>query len=85
MLISVCLLVDLIFRFCYNYLTCKTGGADLAWTIILVAQATRLTKCANCPKNMLLQKQFITKTCCHPENMLLNKYVINIIAQTFSH
>ena len=54
MLIFVCLLVDLIFRFCYSYLTWETGGLKLALTINLVLLANRLTKCANhpymCPK-----------------------------------
>ena len=46
MLIFVCLLVDLIQGFCYCYLTLETRGLELAWTIILVLPANRLTKCA---------------------------------------
>ena len=35
------------FRFCYNYLTLKTGGQQLASTIFLVLQVNWLTKCAS--------------------------------------
>ena len=46
MLVSVCLLDDLILNFCYNSLSLETGGLELTSTITLVLQATRPTKCA---------------------------------------
>ena len=36
----------MILGFCYNDLTCETGGFELASTITVVLQAKRLTKCA---------------------------------------
>ena len=45
--IDFCLLAYWVdFRFCYSYLTWKTGGLELASTIVLVLQANRLTKWA---------------------------------------
>ena len=35
------------FRFCDSYFTWEIGGLEIAWTIILVLQANRLTKCAS--------------------------------------
>ena len=52
MLILVCLLVDLIQRFCGSYLTMETGGLELASTIILVLQPNRLTKCTSHPQKV---------------------------------
>ena len=49
MLVFVCLLDDLIVGFCWEKLTRKTGGLELASTIIVVLQANRLTKCASHP------------------------------------
>ena len=51
MLIFLCLLllVELIFRICYSYMTWRTGGLELASTMILVLQADRLAKCASNP------------------------------------
>ena len=46
MLMVVCLLVEIEFRFCYSYLTWETGGLEFALTIILVLQANRLTNSA---------------------------------------
>ena len=42
----VCLIDELILRFCYSDLTLETGGFELASTSTLVLQANRLTKCA---------------------------------------
>ena len=36
-------------RFCYSYMKWEIDGLELAWTIILVLQANRLTKCASHP------------------------------------
>ena len=49
MLISVCLLDDLILDFCYSNLKLKTGELKLASTITIALQATRLNKCARHP------------------------------------
>ena len=48
----VCLLDELILRFCYKDTTLETGGFELAPTITLVLQANRVTKCDShlCPK-----------------------------------
>ena len=35
------------FRFCDSYFTWEIGGLEIAWTIILVLQVNRLTKCAS--------------------------------------
>ena len=43
----VYLLDKLILSFCYSDLTCETGGFELALTMTLVLQASRLTKCAS--------------------------------------
>ena len=50
MLVSVCLLDDLILGFCYSSLSLETGGFELITsTITLVLQVNRLTKCASHP------------------------------------
>ena len=50
-------------RFCYSYMTWETGGLELASTIILVLQASRLTRCASHPvSNFAL-------TCGHERNI----------------
>ena len=51
MLISVCLIDDLILGFCYSKLKQETGGLELASTVTLIVQANQLTKCASHPKN----------------------------------
>ena len=43
----VYLLDKLMLSFCYSDLTCETGGFELALTMTLVLQASRLTKCAS--------------------------------------
>ena len=41
----ICLVDELILRFCYSDLTLETGGFEFASTVILVLQTNRLTKC----------------------------------------
>ena len=41
----ICLVDELILRFCYSDLTLETGGFELASTTILVLQTNRLAKC----------------------------------------
>ena len=47
MLVSVCLLDNLILGFRYSNLSRETGGLELATTIILVLQTKWLTKSPN--------------------------------------
>ena len=58
MLISDCLLEDLIVRFCYSNMRLETGRLKLASTITLVFQANRLTKCAS----QLRSKQYFSSS-----------------------
>ena len=52
MLMSVCLLDDLILGFCHCNLRREPGGLELASSITLALQASRLTKCASHPKSL---------------------------------
>ena len=56
MLVSVCLLEDLILGFCYSNLRRENGRLELASTITLVFQANRLTECAS----QLRSKQYFS-------------------------
>ena len=49
--IFICLLDELILRFCYSDLILETSGFELGGTITLVLQANWLTKCASHPNS----------------------------------
>ena len=58
----VCLLNDLILGFCYTNLTWETGGFELASTVTLALQKSRLIKCSSHPYYCLLISIFCATT-----------------------